>query len=92
MGPVLQGWLEIRDVEVAGIHQVTKPEVLELLVLKPAWGFIKSAHRFLLSACGACLDQGGDGRTQATASAAYHGGGAYTGCHYSGGCGPLVER
>ena len=38
MGPVLQGWLEIREVEVEGIHHVTKPEVLERLVLKPGMG------------------------------------------------------
>ncbi len=38
MGPVLQGWLEIREVEIEGIHHVTKPEVLERLVLKPGMG------------------------------------------------------
>ena len=38
MGPVLQGWLEIREVEVEGIHHVTKPEVLERLILKPGLG------------------------------------------------------
>jgi cell division protein FtsQ len=47
MGPVLQGWLEIRDVEVAGIHQVTKPEVLELLVLKPGMGLHQVSTSFL---------------------------------------------
>ena len=47
MGPVLQGWLEIRDVEVAGIHQVTKPEVLELLVLKPGMGPHQVSTSFL---------------------------------------------
>jgi cell division protein FtsQ len=38
MGPVLQRWLEIREVEVEGIHHVTKPEVVELLALKPGIG------------------------------------------------------
>jgi cell division protein FtsQ len=38
MGPVIQGWLEIREVEVDGIRHVTKPEVLERLVLKPETG------------------------------------------------------
>jgi cell division protein FtsQ len=38
MGPVLQRWLEIREVEVEGIHHVMKPEVLELLALKPGMG------------------------------------------------------
>jgi cell division protein FtsQ len=47
MGPVLQDWLEIRDVEVAGIHQVTKPEVLELLVLKPGMGLHQVSTSFL---------------------------------------------
>ena len=47
MGPVLQGWLEIRDVEVEGIHHVTKPEVLELLVLKPGTGLHQVSTSFL---------------------------------------------
>src|SRR4029077_5676357 len=34
MGPSFQGWLEIRDVEVEGIHHVTKPEVFERLPLQ----------------------------------------------------------
>ena len=38
MGPVLQGWLEIREVEVEGIHHMTKAEVLARLVLKPGMG------------------------------------------------------
>ena len=47
MGPVLQGWLEIRDVEVEGIHHVTKPEVLERLVLKPGMGLHQVSTSFL---------------------------------------------
>ena len=47
MGPVLQGWLEIHDVEVEGIHQVTKPEVLDLLVLKPGMGLHQVSTSFL---------------------------------------------
>ena len=47
MGPVLQGWLEIREVEVEGIHQVTKPEVLERLVLKPGMGLHQVSTAFL---------------------------------------------
>jgi len=47
MGPVLQGWLEIREVEVEGIHHVTKPEVLELLVLKPGMGLHQVSTSFL---------------------------------------------
>jgi len=47
MGSVLQGWLEIHDVEVEGIHQVTKPEVLELLVLKPGMGLHQVSTSFL---------------------------------------------
>ena len=38
MGPILQNWLEIREVEVEGIHRVTKQEVLERLVLKAGMG------------------------------------------------------
>ena len=38
MGPVLQGWLEIREVEIEGIYHVTKPEVLERLALNPGMG------------------------------------------------------
>ena len=47
MGPVLQGWLEIREVEVEGIHHVTKPEVLERLVLKPGMGLHQVSTTFL---------------------------------------------
>jgi cell division protein FtsQ len=47
MGPVLQGWLEIREVEVEGIHHVTKPEVLERLVLKPGMGLHQVSTSFL---------------------------------------------
>lgn len=35
MGPVLQRWLEIREVQIEGIHHVTKQEVLDRLALKP---------------------------------------------------------
>jgi cell division protein FtsQ len=47
MGPALQGWLEIRDVEVEGNHHVTKPEVLERLVLKPGMGLHQVSTAFL---------------------------------------------
>ncbi len=47
MGPALQGWLEIRDVEIEGIHQVTKTEVLERLVLKPGMGLHQVSTSFL---------------------------------------------
>jgi cell division protein FtsQ len=47
MAPVLQGWLEIRDVEIEGIHHVTKPEVLERLVLKPGMGLHEVSTVFL---------------------------------------------
>lgn len=47
MGPVLQRWLEIREVEVEGIHHVTKPEVLERLVLKPGMGLHQVSTAFL---------------------------------------------
>ena len=47
MGPVFQGWLEIRDIEVEGIHRVTKPEVLERLVLKPGMGLHQISTSFL---------------------------------------------
>ena len=47
MGPVLQGWLEIREVEVEGIHHITKPEVLERLVLKPGMGLHQVSTAFL---------------------------------------------
>ena len=47
VGPVLQGWLEIREVEVEGIHHVTKPEVLERLVLKPGMGLHQVSTAFL---------------------------------------------
>jgi cell division protein FtsQ len=47
MGPVLQGWLEIREVEVEGIHQVTKPEVLKRLALNPGVGLHQVSTAFL---------------------------------------------
>jgi len=47
MGPVLQGWLEIREVEVEGIHRVTKPEVLKRLVLNPGMGLHQVSTAFL---------------------------------------------
>ena len=47
MGPILQSWLEIQEVEVEGIHHVTKPEVLERLVLKPGMGLHQVSTRFL---------------------------------------------
>ena len=47
MGPVLQGWLEIREIEVEGMHHVTKPEVLERLVLKPGTGLHQVSTAFL---------------------------------------------
>lgn len=47
MGPVLQEWLEIRSVEVEGIHHVTKPEVEELLALKPGMGLHQVSVTFL---------------------------------------------
>lgn len=47
MGPMLQGWLEIREVEVEGIHHVTKLEVLERLVLKPGMGLHQVSTAFL---------------------------------------------
>ena len=46
-GPILQSWLEIREVEVEGIHHVTKPEVLERLVLKPGMGLHQVSTAFL---------------------------------------------
>ncbi|MDH4187980.1 MAG: FtsQ-type POTRA domain-containing protein [Nitrospira sp.] len=47
MGPVFQQWLEIREVEVAGIRHVTKPEVVELLGLKPGMGLHQVSTSFL---------------------------------------------
>lgn len=47
MGPVLQRWLEIREVEVEGIHHVTKQEVVESLVLKPGMGLHQVSTAFL---------------------------------------------
>lgn len=47
MGPVLQRWLEIREVQVEGIHHVTKPEVVERLVLKPGMGLHQVSTSFL---------------------------------------------
>lgn len=47
MGPALQGWLEIQDVEVEGLQRVTKPEVLERLVLKPGTGLHQVSTVFL---------------------------------------------
>jgi cell division protein FtsQ len=38
VGPILQDWLEIREVEVEGIHHVTKAEVLSRLALNPGMG------------------------------------------------------
>ena len=52
MGPALQGWLEIREVEVEGIHHVTKPEVLERLVLKPGMGMHQVSTAFLAERVG----------------------------------------
>jgi cell division protein FtsQ len=47
MGPLLQGWLEIREVEIEGIYHVTKPEVVERLVLKPGMGLHQVSTAFL---------------------------------------------
>ena len=47
MGPLLQGWLEIRDVEIEGMHRVTKAEILERLVLKPGMGLHQISTSFL---------------------------------------------
>ena len=47
MGPVLQDWLEIREIEVEGIHHVTRAEVLERLVLKPGVGLHQVSTAFL---------------------------------------------
>ena len=47
MGPMLQGWLEIRDVEIEGMHRVTKAEILERLVLKPGMGLHQISTSFL---------------------------------------------
>ena len=47
MGPMVQGWLEIRHIEVEGIHQVTKPEIVERLVLKPGMGLHQISTSFL---------------------------------------------
>jgi cell division protein FtsQ len=52
MGPVLQRWLEIREVEVEGLHHVTKPEVLERLVLKPGMGIHQVSTAFLAERVG----------------------------------------
>ena len=38
VGPILQDWLEIREIEVEGIHHVTKAEVLAWLALDPGMG------------------------------------------------------
>jgi cell division protein FtsQ len=48
MGPMVQGWLEIRHVEVEGIHQVTKSEIVERLVLKPGMGLHQVSTAFLV--------------------------------------------
>jgi len=73
MGPVLQGWLEIREVEIEGIHHVTKPEILERARLESRHGAPSSQHSVSCRASAdACLDQGGDGRTPAATSAACH--------------------
>jgi len=47
MGPVLQQWLEIREIEIQGNHRVTKPEVLERLVVKPGMGLHQVSTAFL---------------------------------------------
>ena len=47
MGPMVQSWLEIRQVEVEGIHQVTKPEIMARLVLKPGMGLHQISTSFL---------------------------------------------
>jgi len=47
MGPMVQGWLEIRDVEIEGMHRVTKPEILERLVLKPGMGLHQISTSYL---------------------------------------------
>ena len=47
MVPILQGWLEIREVEVEGIHHVAKQEILERLVLKPGMGLHQVSTAFL---------------------------------------------
>ena len=47
MGPTFQGWLQIREVEVEGIHHVTKPEVLERLALKSDMGLHEISTSFL---------------------------------------------
>jgi len=47
MGPVVQGWLEIREVEVEGVHHVTKSEISERLVLKPGVGLHQVSTTFL---------------------------------------------
>lgn len=48
MGPMFQGWLEIRHVEVEGIHQVKKSEIVERLVLKPGMGLHQVSTAFLV--------------------------------------------
>jgi cell division protein FtsQ len=47
MGPVVQDWLEIREVEIEGIHHVTKLEVLDQLALKPGMGLHQASTVFL---------------------------------------------
>lgn len=47
MGPVLQEWLEIREVEVEGVHHVAKSEILERLVLKAGVGLHQVSTTFL---------------------------------------------
>lgn len=47
IGPVLQRWLEIREIEIEGIHHVTKPEVTELLALKSGMGLHQVSTAFL---------------------------------------------
>ena len=47
MGPILQDWLEIREVEVEGLHHVAKQEVVERLVLKPGMGLHQVSTVFL---------------------------------------------
>ena len=93
MGPVLQGWLEIREVEVEGIHHVTKPEVLERLVLKPGMGLHQVSTAFLAERVRthawikeATVERRPPHLLHVTVC------GAHAGCHYSDGRGPLVER
>ena len=87
MGPMVQGWLEIRQVEVEGIHQVTKSEIVGAARVEAWYGASSSQH--IVSggtSTGACLGQGSDGRTQAAAYSACHRSGTGAGRHYFGRC------